>query len=236
MKSAFLKKRQKTSTTRFKNIRSGGFVGLETKFYDTNAEKTLTAPTDSTGGEADPSGVNCLNAMAAGSGESERIGRMITCKKLNIRGQFRLDSAESAVNAQPQAVTCYVAVVLDMQTNKAQLNSEDVFTNKSADYQLATEVLRNLEYSKRFKVLRSKKIVLVPNVFERHVNSGNYFWTTGTKRSFSFDIPLNFNTEFVTTTAGVSSILDNSLHVIAFCDDTTFASVLEYNARLRYTG
>ena len=115
------------------NARTAGFLGLEKKFFDTAvAMVALTAPTDAAGGEIDPTAlpgaVACLNAMAQGDGEQNRDGKKVVLKSVQVKGFVQKLGGELA--AGPDSGTkVFVALVLDTQTNGAQLNSEDVFKN-----------------------------------------------------------------------------------------------------------
>ena len=53
-----------------------------------------------------------------------------------------------------------LALVLDMQTNGATISSENVYKNVSASGALAASPFRNLQFIKRFKVLKTKQIKL----------------------------------------------------------------------------
>lgn len=117
--------------SRRRNLRTAGYVGIEKKFYDTGYNAAIVAPTDATGGEADPATVLTVSAPAQGDGEQNRDGKKIVAKYLEIKGTVR---AAATINQTvgPQRTQVFVAVVLDTQTNAAQLNSEDVFKNQNA--------------------------------------------------------------------------------------------------------
>ena len=59
-----------------RNVRTGGFLNMELKFYDTaNTGININTSTDGSAGEQDPTSKNCLNAVAQGDGEQQRDGR-----------------------------------------------------------------------------------------------------------------------------------------------------------------
>jgi len=216
------------------NPRIGGFMGIELKFRDTSlVDQVITAPTNAAGGELDPGTVNCLNPIAQGDGESERDGRQCMLKSCYVTGI--ISEPASADNADAQAGgVYYVALVQDMQTNGAQLNSEDVFTNPGGAAKTAPLVLRDLQYSARFKVLDSV-ILHEPNKYAFTDGAA-----TGTISGFHLPFKLSWNGEmpvtFTGTTGNVSTIQDNSLHIIGFCSTTSGTPVLSYNARVRFVG
>jgi len=129
----------------------------------------------------------------------------------------------------------YVALVLDTQTNGAQLNSEDVFSNPSANIATAAGPLRNMSYTERFKVLKKKKI-RIPMLSLTY--DGTNIEQSGVQVPFSMFVKLGgLQTKFQsgTTTGYVGTIVDNSLHVICYSNSALPVTV-SYNARLRYVG
>ena len=130
-------------------------------------------------------------------------------------------------------VKVLVALVWDKQTNGAQLNSEDVFTNPGGIAGLAASTFRNLQYSKRFDVLWKKVFTFNTQVA---TYDGTNVETGGAIRNWVINKRVNIPVEFKATTAGVSSVVDNSLHVVAFASDVESAPSIRYNARIRFVG
>lgn len=230
------RRKRKNLWYRRRNLRTAGFLSIERKFYDTALASTaITAPGDCTGGEMDPSATSMISTPAVGDGEQNRDGKQIVCLYVEIVGKVGVIGQEAVVGVVPNQ-SIFLAVVLDKQTNGAQLNSEDVFKNTGNISLLATCPQRNLLFGKRFRILKQK-------VF--HINqpslaqlAANDFSNNGTERNFRWFIPLknlkiNFNAG---TTASVANVLDNSIHVIAYTNSTTGAPFLTYNARLRFMG
>jgi len=132
----------------------------------------------------------------------------------------------------------YVSLVLDTQTNAAQLNSEDVYTNPGASINSACNPLRNMSYTERFKVLKVKKVRLPPLPI---TYDGTNIEQAGINVPFSMYVKLGgLQTKFQsgTTTGYVGTIVDNSLHLIAYSNvsNATIPVNIVYNARLRYVG
>lgn len=209
-------------------------LGVEKKFYDTSAAANIVAPTDCSGGEVDPVTVNCISAPAQGDGGSDRDGRKIVAKYLNIKGSVRFSTLTNQT-ASIDANRLFVAVVLDTQTNGAQLNSEDVFTNPRAATTTADAPLRNLNFAERFKILKSETFKLQDPNFSW---DGTNLEINGMCEQFDWYIPLkNLKIAFnATTAAGVASVLDNSIHLIAFSTTTTPQAAIVYNSRMRFVG
>lgn len=215
------------------NRRTGGFIGMEVKFYDTAKTITsLTAPTDAAGGEIDPT-TGALNTIAQGDGEQNRDGRQCTLTSVHINGIISVAAQTNQTDAD-EACSVFVALVLDTQTNGAQLNSEDVFTNGSAAAYLAATPFRNLQYTKRFKVLKSELIELKQPTI---AHDGTNIEQGGYHIPFRMDKKLdNIQCTFTGATATVASIMDNSLHIIAYCSTTATVPQIAYNARVRFKG
>lgn len=205
----------------------------EIKYFDTSlVSLAITNPTGATGGEADPTTIDCLNAIAQGDGESNRDGRNCHMKSINIRGTVIVSNQiNQTVGQVPTQVM--LALVHDKQTNGVQLNSEDVFTNVSASAVLASCPFRNLQYTKRFTILASQLIVFEPQALSY---DGTNMEASGMAKHFQMNAKLGFVTNFKGTTSVVGSIVDNSVHMIAYCTGSGTAPALSYNSRVRFSG
>lgn len=214
------------------NMRTGGFMGLELRFLDRNRTATTCGSNaDLTGGEKDPSTVNCLNSMAQGTGESTRLGRAIVMHTIKVKGIIAFPLVESQVFPSTTPLIA-IYLILDMQTNGAQLSSEDIFTNKNASVPLLTSLFMNMENTDRFKVLDSQHIRLEPNV----VNEGGINLFAHGKIEVPFTLGKNLRkmtTLYKSTGGNISDIRDNSIHIVAFA--TNASVTIEYNSRLRFT-
>lgn len=228
------KKARGLSQKTVSNIRTGGFMGIELKFIDYGlAASALVAPTDAAGGEKDPATADSISAIAQGDGESNRDGRQAIVKSAYVTGA--ITGAVLSDQADLQAgQSYYVALVMDQQTNAAQLNSEDVFTNPGAAAVLAPHVLRDLQFTQRFKVLDHvllSRPVLAAGTDGASTNSVAGF-NVPFKLSWNGEMPVNH----VGTTAVIASIADNSLHIIAYASSTAGAPAINYNSRVRFVG
>lgn len=209
---------------------------METKYFDTSlVASPIIAPTDCSGGEHDPVTILCLNGVPQGDTASSRDGMKIAMKSLYIEGKV-VCAAQANQTASDSGTTVLIAVVLDTQTNGAQLNSEDVYINPAGDANLASSPLRDMSFTERFKVLKQKRIqIRQPSM----VYDGTNVEQAGQKIPFRMAINLGgMLTKFQTgtTTGYVGTIIDNSIHVVAYADGTDLSPVLYYNARLRYRG
>lgn len=216
------------------NLRTGGYLGRENKFYDTSLlGDFFVAPSDAAGGELNPSATVLLNTVAQGVTESQRIGRQIKMQSIQINGMIHMpvQTNPSVLDTHPSV---FLAVVLDTQTNGVTINSEDVYKNPSADPSLAAHPFRNLEQVQRFKILKSTQLKLTPVLIGF---DGTTMEQSGTQTPFTMYIKLNgLITNFCGTTSDVANIVDNSLHIIGYASNLGYTPSISYNARLRYTG
>ncbi len=220
------------------NPRIGGFLGIEIKFYDQKLiDAALTAPTDATGGEHDPSSTIMLNTVVQGDGESQRDGRKITMRSIYVDGVINCAKQASQSSAD-NATGIFIALVLDTQTNGVQFSSEDVFKNVGGNALTAATPLRNLQFTKRFKVLATRRFIIqdanIANATSFSADAG--IIAGGKQKRFKIFKNLFLETQFSGTTETVANIVDNSLHMIAWCTDTGMAPKISYASRLRFVG
>ncbi len=201
----------------------------ELKYVDTSVALATIVGTIASA-EKDPGTVNCLNAIAVGDGESDRDGKKYILKQVIVTGGIARGGASDLADV-PAQMSCILALVLDKQTNNNQLNSEDVYTGSLPEYPL-----RNLKYSKRFKVLASQRFDFdSPTVGTDGTNTNS---AGGQVKSFYFNKKLNIPVTCSGTSANCTDIVDNSLHIIAISSANSAPNQLqlEYSARVRFIG
>lgn len=218
-------------------------LGVETKFLDApRTTLALTAPADATGGEISPSSIvtGCLSAPAQGDGPTNRDGHKILIKSILVQGmiQFAGEEDQTATNSLP---TVFCALVQDKQSNGATLNSEDVYTNPVASGVCAVNPLRNMSFTSRFKVLDTWQHAFEDNLLQAFNDQATTtFAQQGGAVPFTlskkFKTPLRVTFTTGSTTADIANVIDNSLHVIAFCSSTTTNPNILYNSRMRFVG
>lgn len=225
-----------------KNLRTGGLLGVEVKYFDSSKTGgVIPAPTDASGGEFDPATVLCLNGVPQGDTASSRDGMKIAMKSIYINGMIYSipQATQSAADSVPFV---YLALVLDTQTNGGTatgLDSEAVFTNPSGNSLLAASPLRNMSNTERFKVLKTLRIRLPVPAMANDTGATGGLVQSGLSVPFEMSVNLKgLQTKFTigTTSGYVGTIVDNSLHLIAFTNNTGFAPNIYYNSRLRFVG
>ena len=223
--------------SRPQNVRTGGLLGIEKKYLDCSRTLTnLTAPTDISGCEINPSGgcTGCLSSPGTGSAFNQRDGAKIQLKSILVKGMI-LVPPQANQTAMDTACIVTVALVMDTQTNGATLDSESVYTNPGAEASQNCNVLRNVSFTERFKVLKMTQFTL-PQVSAAY--DGANLEVAGTSIPFTLSSKLNATVRFTSgsTTTDVANVIDTSLHIIAWVNNTAYGAQIGFNSRLRFMG
>lgn len=232
--------RRRAALRRKMNRRTEGLLAIEKKFLDyAVVDVTVAAPADCSGGEIDPttSSILCLNACAQGDGWNRRDGRQIVMESIFIRGVCAFDGMTGATTIPEQAPLVFIALVLDKQTNGAQLNSEDVFWNWLGDAGLAALPQRNPNGTQRYRVLKEWTLSFAGKLTANF--DGTYANTGGGQISWGCWLDLGaILVDFGAseTTATISAIENNSLHLIAYRGPTSGTVKISYASRIRFKG
>ncbi len=218
---------------RSRNIRTGGFLGIETKFYDTSlVDGALTAPTDAAGGEHDESATICATTITEGDGEQQRDGRKAVVKSCFVNGVIEQPFIQNSATMVAAGVA-YVALVLDKQSNGATIVSEQVFKNDGANAVLAASPMRNMQFTSRYQILDRVQVVMPQ---QQPTWDGTNIEQTGSTQPFKLswrgELPINYTN----TTETIANTVDNSIHVIAYISDASNSPTISYNCRVRFQG
>lgn len=224
-----------SSTTRRKTGNLALAFTQELKHYDTYLVNTAVA-NNVAGAELDPTTILCISAPAQGDTTETRDGKEIIIKSASVRGHIYWPP--NTETTQPIRSPVSLWMVLDTQTNLTQLNSEDVFTNPSTDTALMDRSFRDLLSSgNRYKVLA--KATVYPPTATAQPSGGNYI-ENGRFQPFEMYTKktLNLKVKFSGTGAGVSAVVDNSIHIIGSRGYSTASTqpLIYYNARIRFIG
>lgn len=221
---------------RTRNIRTGGFEGIENKYvdYSVNAQALATAWTS---GELDPATTLCLNAVTQGTGQSQRDGMVQTINAVHIKGFLQAAATES-ITTPPSDMIVRLALVVDSQTNAAQLAAENVF-DPAANNDI--DSFRNLEYTHRFKVLKDKMIRIPVASAAQNEGAANLFASGAVRIPFKFNYvfkrPLKVRYSTSADPATIAEIVDNSIHLVGvYSSAYSEAPSISYDSRVRFTG
>lgn len=214
-------------------LRTGGFLGIEKKFKDFDVFDKAFANTW-VGGEMNPDTALCVSAVGQGDGESERDGRNYTIHSLHIKGLITTSTLEAQANPTGDQ-SARIIVVIDSQTNAAELSAEDVMLviGTAKD----TNSFRNLQNTQRFKILKDAEFRIPFADIQMAQGAVNLFASSkwrGKEFNWNFNFPGGIKVNTKATGATIASITDNSIHVIGVCSSTV--PLLIYHSRIRFTG
>lgn len=162
--------------------------------------------------------LNTVNNVAAGTGESQRVGRKITIKSIHLRWVNVIKA--SASNADTDDGLRLI-LYLDKQANGAAATVTDIL--ETADYLS----FNNLSNRNRFRVLMDR----VVDVSSMSGGSSTAFGAAAkTKQAhLRCDIPI----EFSSTTGAITEMRSNNVGVLIISDNQEAECV--GNVRIRYT-
>lgn len=224
---------------RVMNARVGGFMGIELKYRDSSrVGAVLQATSNASNGVHDPATRGLLNDIDQGDGPNQRDGRQVRLKNITVKGQIRI-GPETGLSGPDNVPRIFIALVLDKQTNGVQMASESAFVNPSNVPNLCCDPFLNLETSQRFRIL--KTCHLGPKDFAGCHTMGTY--PAGQLAENGLTIPFTMFADlkslpvnYLGTTGTAANVADNSLHIVAWCNDVTTDPVLDYNCRIRFVG
>jgi len=212
---------------------TGGQTGGEMKYFDTRlALSAIPSVAAWTGTEFDPATLNTLFCPTVGAAINQRIGREVKVLKIKINGQIRCANQTTQADTDlPTSIR--LALVQDMQTNTAQMQGEQVFTNTTtADEAVLT--FQNIDNFGRFRVLKDKMMAISNPAISW---DGTNVFQSGFIRPFKWSIKFQkpVSVRFNATNGGtVADIIDNSFHVVANCSSTELAPQISYLCRVCY--
>lgn len=172
-------------------------------------------------------GGNGLNAVAQGDGQSDRDGRKYIIKKVMVRGTCYLQAVDGS---NPNGEAIRIILFQDTQTNGALPTPANVLNSVGT----GENFFNNLNYSKRFRILADKELVL-------NYHAGAYDGTSapaqqfaGETKNFKFFVKCEIPVTCSSTSAGISDITDNSIHMMAVSNGTN--GYIYYTSRIRFVG
>jgi len=158
--------------------------------------------------------VNLLNGIARGDEINERIGREVTMRSIQVKGNCHV-TAGTGVDQIHR-----VMIIYDRQTNAAALTAAQVLVAVGVDQP------RNLENRKRFKILFDRSFAL------------NASGKPGSYRTWQFYRRLAHPVTFNAGDAGtVADITTGSLYFVTIGTELAGATAGQttYSCRIRYT-
>jgi len=225
------------------NRRTGGYVGMEVKFFDSTYIDSVKTPSTATlanntqnqisniaahpkvPGQATVQGA--LNCPLIGNSITNRDGRQIYMKSVHVSGTlWGANISTRAVAAGMVPYTVVIALILDTQTNAATNDLSTVFLNPLGALQAQTSAgaipgcaspLPNLQYRTRYRILKLKRVTLKTLMTEDGTAALVAFPPTLFSMSHKFR-GKGLVTNFIGATSGgtAADIADNGLYVAAW--------------------
>ncbi len=186
----------------------------EMKFFDTRVDDAVVSATMT---------ISNLCIIPEGNGESARIGRKITIKKIHVKGALTLPAATGSANTSDKVICM---LVQDKQTNgaiflPANFVDTDVFDS-----------FRNLAESSRFRVLYKK--VFTVNAGGAAA-SGAAFTFSENVRSINCNVNCTVPIEYNNTAddGTIATVRSNNLYWVT--QSSAGITAIVANVRVRYT-
>lgn len=213
------------------NQRTGGFMGIETKFLDCSLAAEAIAAANTWAVKSPGAGcVDSISVPEQGDGEQERDGRCYVIKSIHVQG-FLIQPAEEAQPAPPDDIYVRLCLYWDTQTNGAVAAPTDIMELNAVNDLIA---YRNLENTKRFIVLFDRTYKLSAQTMGVH--AANTF--SAPTRVLKFKINKSFTkgikVRTSNTTADVANATDNNINIMAVSNSA--ATTIEYESRVRFVG
>lgn len=233
------------------NKRTGGFIGIEHKWFDSGITIT-TIPTGVATMIVDPvtpTNLKHLAGIPQGVTENNRVGRKVRLTSIHIKGYLHkpvVIDASPTVSEATSASSVRITLVLDTQTNGTQMSTGDCYQGHESN--IATQgdgvgpgmeeglFFRNLEHSARFRVLKDFKVEMNPS------GLGGFTATLCNPSMvipFEFELPLNVVMEFKNATGLIAACTTNSLHLTAIQYSAAVGPLnvnISYFCRVRFVG
>lgn len=217
---------------RKQNYQWGGMLGIERKYFDSSlANQAMSNTADWTNNMLDPTTLNCLNCPVQGTTALTRVGLRYNITEIHLAGAVQWPSEANQSAADNAPIICW-ALIMDKQPNGAQCTANLIYQNPANVGGTVTAPLRNLQYAKRFKVLKTWTCTLLPTVLSYDGTNMEQGGNVETFEYFKqFKKPIRCE-----TVGNAGTIADNvncAFHVIGMT--TNPAVTMSYNCRIRFT-
>lgn len=185
----------------------------ELKFYDDDLAQFIVPDTGII--------VDSVNKVAQGVGESDRIGRKFTIKRIEMASIWILPGL-TAINAGYDTILCLV--YLDKQANGVAATITDLLTDTVNDKALSRS---NVANKNRFRILKRFLITISPNTTDSADG------TVSVARHTDWSIPCNIPIEMSATSGAMSTIRSNNIG-LAFISQIGNAAV-KFTTRIYFS-
>lgn len=174
----------------------------------------------------------CLFAPTVGAALNQRIGRQVKMMKVKVNG-FLFVPQQANQNAADQSADVRVMLVMDLQTNSAQMTGAQLMNDAGAP-ETTLNSYQNPNNFGRFRVLKDKRISLGNQTLTGSPTAGDVI-QSGVTRNFkmSFKWPSGCPVHFNATNGGtVADIIDHSLHIVCGTNSLALVPGITYYSRV----
>lgn len=205
--------------------RTGGFYGRfsksggELKFHDVDIDDGSIAQNGTV------LNTGSINLIAQGTGESQRIGRKCTIRKIGWR--YTLTLASTATPAGQESIR--VILYLDKQANGVTATVSGAGGILAADN---WQAFHNLANTSRFVTLMDRTHDLNPS---GGAGNGTANDTINTVRSYRFFKNCNIPLEFSSTAGAITELRSNNIGVIVLAKNSNAVGSIDSKMRLRFS-
>lgn len=247
-RTAFKKQKTRNGFSSVARTRGAAVTG-EMKYFDTTLTNGAIAATTTTwvaGTLLDPgTTIDLGDAAVATPGTlivpkvsaalNGRIGRKINLRKIKLNCMINIPP-QAAQNAADTSTRIRCLLVQDMQSNAASMTSAQLMRDSASGANSTINSFQNPDNFGRFRVLQEKRFDLGNLNLAGSPTSADVI-QNGIVKSFKMGHnfrggqQINFN---AVNGGTVADVIDNSFHVIAACNNATYAPTLSYYARCAY--
>lgn len=247
-RAAFRAPRQRIGYGSVQRARGAAVTG-EMKYFDCEAVGIALAACTTTwvaGTITDPQATINLGDAAVGSplclfspkvsaALNGRIGRKVKVMKVRVNGIINVP-AQGSQGAADTSTMIRICLVLDTQTNAAQMTSAQLFNDTTQGGLATVNSMQNPNNFGRFRILKEKRFAMTNANLAGSPTAADLV-QQGLMRPFKmsckFKIPVQVN--FNATNGGtVADIIDNSLHIVTGANNITYAPTISYYTRVCY--
>lgn len=175
----------------------------------------------------------CLFCPTVGAGLNQRIGRMVKCLKVKIRGHISCAPQAAQAAADAPSMIRFI-LVLDKQSNAGAMTSAMLMRDASAAA-VTISSYQNPDNFGRFRVLKDKRFAIT-NLNLAGSPTANDVVQAGTIHAFKISCNLKgLEVHFNAANGGtVADIIDHSLHFIVATNNAAYAPNLAYYSRVSF--
>jgi len=234
--SSHVPKKQKTESPPPEEWEQNNNWGPELKYFDSElaATNVVASTTTWAGGEYNPATIGTLFLPVRGTGITNRVGRTVKIRWIQVVGQITIASQSSSSFDQPSIVR--LLLVQNTQTSGTQTQAEDVIS--SGTNIVPINMFSNLASLSQYKILKDQRFYFQNDAIWG-TSTGAIAFQSGMLRGFDFchhffpfssDSFVNFKSDL----GDYRDVLDNSFSIIGICTNGDMVPQISYKCRVGF--